>query len=196
VPGRKLLPGDEQSTAFDLILTNHETFYASSLDQMLLIAQGDFLPLAAHHPDTIMNMLKAMFKYVSSLLTTSFYSQAPYQLGDVACKYALLPAAENSSDAFPNLLNPNFLRDQALARLEQGEARFTLCVQIHRASESIADSTKAWEGAFIPVAEITIEQRYPGMPLLDGRTLSFHHWRVLAENQPLSWLGRLRLAVT
>jgi len=200
VPGKKLLPGDEDSLEHDFLMANDKTFFCRTIDEMIYLGKKDFIGLMRHYPGTVLRIIKALNKVVVNPLFTEYHSQVPYQLGDYACKYALIPFDVPRHAAMPHPLDRDYLRHGVQEVLSQNSAQFWFGVHLrnngkkHDSGESIADSTVAWRGKFIPLARVEVTKR-DSSPLLEstGEELSFSPWRVLAEHKPLSWVGRTRL---
>jgi hypothetical protein len=133
---------------------------------------------------------------VGNPLQLAYYSQVPYAWGQGACKFALIPADAPSFFPLSNRLGRDYLRKVAERTLRRREVRYHFCVQLQQdpARESVEDSTVAWAGAYVPVADLTLLKVTQPIQESDGEALSFHPWRALKEHQPLGWPGRARLA--
>ncbi|MBX9724572.1 MAG: hypothetical protein K2X81_24420, partial [Candidatus Obscuribacterales bacterium] len=119
----------------------------------------------------------------------------PYQFGDAACHWALLPVTNDSLFSLPNFFDRDFLRHAAERTLRKGDAKFVFAVQFQREGDSIADSSKVWKGKFVPLAELVISQTDKPVLESDGEALSFNPFRALDAHKPLGWVGRARAAV-
>lgn len=194
VPGKKLMPGEESSDELDLLLANDQGFFIPSIEDYVLLSTGKMKELALKNPRVVLLLASAM-KVIKNPLTTAYYSQLPYQFGDYACKFALIPDQSSSFFSLPSAFDAHFLRHAVENVLRQREAKFRLCVQFQKEGESIADSSRVWKGRFLNLGELTV-LRHPGeIPESAGEGLSFNPWRTIAEHRPLSWAGRARLAV-
>lgn len=210
VPGKKLLPGEEDSTEHDFLMANDSVFFCRTIDEMILLGQRDFKGILRHHPGLPLRVAEAVLKVLKSPLTTSYFSQVPYRFGDYAAKYALIPIGNSSpffgpgDPLFVPPINP-FDRDYLRHSIEKtlntnpGTARFAFCVQLRNngtlvdGGEPIADPTVRWRGRLHAVALVTVQPLNGGtIKESDGEALSFNPWRALAEHEPLSWVGRAR----
>lgn len=199
VPGKKSLPGEEDSTEHDFLLANNQTFFASSIEELVLLGQGEKAELLLRHPSFFINLLKATAKPVHSPLALDYYSQVPYKFGQFAGKWILKSVDHEGGLPLPNLSDRDFMRHAAAGTLRRRSWRFLFGVQLQRwgrgrGGESLSDSTVAWKGPFVPLAELIIERRREPALESDGEALSFNPWRVLSEHEPLSWVGRTRKA--
>lgn len=193
VKGSKLLPGAEDSLEHDFIMSNDNIFFFSRLEYMIMLFQGRIKDLLAQDPATIWRLLKAVFKLVGNPLQIDYHSQAAYKIGNFACKYALLPVDSPALPRLPNFFDRHFLRHNAESTLRRQAVRFKFCVQLRQEGESIEDPSQPWTaGAFIPLAELTLQSGQVALPACQDEALSFNVWRVLAEHEPLGWVGRTR----
>lgn len=192
VKGSKLLPGEEESLEHDFIMSNDNIFFFSRLEYMIMLFQGKLKDLLAADPATIWRLLKAVFKLVGNPLKIEYQSQVAYKIGNFACKYALVPVGSPQGPRLPNFFDRHFLRHNAESTLKSQPARFKFCVQLRQQGESIEDPSRPWTGPFIPVAELTLVSGQLSLPACQDEALSFNVWRVLAEHEPLGWVGRTR----
>jgi hypothetical protein len=58
--------------------------------------------------------------------------------------------------------------------------------------DSIADSTRAWQGPQVPLAELIIPSITRELQESDGEALGFNPYCVVQEHEPIGWPGRLR----
>ena len=195
VSGKKALVGEEDSTEHDFLLANDRGFFVKDIEDMLLLAQGKMKVLARRRPSVLWNLLGATMKLVKNPLHTAYFSQVPYQFGEAACHWALLPVQQDSFFSLPNFFDRDFLRHAVERTLRKGDSKFIFAVQFQREGESISDSTRVWKGRFIPLAELTISQTAKPVLESDGEALSFNPFRALVAHKPLGWPGRTREAV-
>lgn len=195
VSGPKLLPGEERSTEHDFLMANDRAFFVPGIEQMLLLTQGKMKELAGKSPRVLFNILAAMMKLVKNPLCTDYHSQVPYRFGEYACKFALIAQERAPFLSLPNGFDKDYLRHSAEALLRRHDVKFTFGVQFQRQGESLVDSSKAWSGRIVPLAELTVTRNTRPILESDGEELSFNPWRALAEHEPLSWVGRARRAV-
>lgn len=196
VPGAKALPGEENSTGHDFVMANHPVSFAATVEHMFLIATRSFGKLIFRHPRTFWLLLVSALKQVRNPVQVSYYSQVPYAFGEQACKFALFPAEPESVDPLTDRADPDYLRKAAERTLRRQEVRYHFCVQLQQdpARESVEDSSVAWAGPYVPVADLTLLKVTEPIQESDGEALSFHPWRALTVHQPLGWPGRARLA--
>lgn len=194
VPGPKALAGEESSAEHDFVLANHPVFFAPTLEHMAFFVTRRFGRLLTTHLRLPLLLIASMFKRVGHLLELSYYSQVPYAWGDRACKYALVPATPPAPSSIPDPDAPDFLRHRLEQSLRAGEVQFHFCVQLQQdpARESLEDSSVAWSGPYVPVADVTFARLDRPLQESDGEALSFNPWRALPAHRPLGWPGRLR----
>ena len=122
-----------------------------------MFVTGRFKELFAGHRRVMRLMAVSMLKLVRSPLELRYYSQVPYALGDRACKFALIPAEKPGFCQLPNGFDRHYLRHAAERTLRRRAVRYHFCLQLGQdpASESLEDSTVAWAGPYIPVADLT-----------------------------------------
>lgn len=196
VPGKKVIPGEENSTEHDILLANDEVFFVEKIEQMLLLSTGKFKDILTGHHRVLGGMLKAMFKLMKNPLHSQYFSQVPYQFGTGACKYRLTPVEKASFFSLPNGLDRHYLRNGINSILTKRPLQFTLSVQLQDpAVDSIEDSSIAWKGAYVPVADLTFHMVSSPVAESQGEELSFNPTRALPEHQPLGWPGRVRREV-
>lgn len=195
VPGKKALLGEEDSTEHDFLMANDRGFFVKHIEDMVLLTQGKMKELARRRPSVLWNLLCATMKLVRNPLQIAYFSQVPYQFGDAACHWALLPVKQDPFFSLPNFFDRDFLRNAVQRTLRRGDAKFIFAVQFQRAGESISDSTKVWKGRFVPLAELVISQTNRPVLESDGEALSFNPFRALEVHKPLGWPGRTRRAV-
>jgi Catalase len=202
VPGAKLLPGDETSLDFDLLMANHPTFFIGSLDDFRplnkLVGSGNIAGAFRQYPHQAFMALRSMLKLVKNPLQIAYYSQVPYKFGDGrAVKYALIPFKTAPLLSFPNIFDADYLLHSVQSLLTQEDVRFAFCAQFQQNAERepIEDPSVTWRGPLVPLAELTIAKTAGPVLESTGEALSFNPWRVLAEHRPLGWASRVRRAV-
>ena len=208
VEGKKLLPGEEDSSEHDFLLANHPTFFCSSIEELLFLVKGDKRKLLLQYPRLALRLGQSLLKPVANPLHLEYFSQVPYRLGGYACKYFLKPV--DPAFAIPDLVDGDLLRHALGDTLKRRSWRFILGVQmqsvdflsprtdgtIHGAERRlIEDPSIDWNGPQFALAELTLLRRSEPVRESDGEELSFNPWRVLAEHEPLGWVGRTRKAV-
>lgn len=195
VDGAKLLPGDETSREHDFLLANDRRFFVDSIENMLLLVKGQMSTLAKTAPKLLYYMARAMIKLVKNPLHIDYFSQVPYLCGEQAVHYALIANESSSFLALPNAFDRDYLRHAVEKRLRKGPVKMSFCVQRQNPGDLIEDSSKPWTGKLIPVAELTFLPVSTPILESEGEELSFNPYRVLAEHEPLSWVGRARKQV-
>lgn len=196
VPGPKALPGDEAATELDFVLANHPVFFATHMKHMLMLIQGRMREMLRDDPRVVALLLASMMKLVRNPLELRYYSQVPYAWGDRAGKFALLPVQPAPFLPLPRSFHRDYLRQAVERTLGAGETAYVFCIQLQEkpAEESLEDSTRAWPGPYVPVADVTFLTRRPPIPESEGEGLSFNPWRTREEHRPLGWPGRVRHA--
>jgi hypothetical protein len=190
VVGEKALGGVGDTA--DLIMQNASRFFVDDAKEMVEftyagVVQQDYTTYLAHHPKTN-DILNAMTAPRGSVLTSTYWALLPFHLGDHIVKYRLEPHA--ISEDVPDDA-PDYLAIDMTNRLEQGEYRFTLSVQVRTndATMPLDQATVEWpeaESPFVPVATLVIPRQdicAPGQAEY-GQGLSFNIWRVPPENRP------------
>ncbi len=193
VPGKKLLTGEETSSELDFILANDPAFFVSKIEDMQLLVQGKFLEILMKSSGTIGRALAASNKLVTSTLDIDYFSQVPYRFGDKACKFSL--SHDSNSGIIPNVFDKDYLRHGLEKQLRKEQQTFTFNMQFQEPGDSLSDSTKRWNGPFVPLAELRLLQTNKEINETDGEDLSFNPFRTIAEHEALAWPGRLRKAI-
>ncbi|MEW2626403.1 hypothetical protein [Streptomyces sp. NPDC048106] len=170
VPGQKLLESDSDADTQDLLLQNHDVFFADTSRDMCEFIRsglsGDRESYLQGHPVT-RQILDAMAKVEDSALTATYWSVLPYTFGlDRFVKYKLVPAgcARGDPAATPADENPRYLADDLAHRLAYGQAAFDLLVQLRTdpAAMPLDRATVRWEERAsppIPVARLTLARQ-------------------------------------
>ncbi|MDR3612645.1 MAG: hypothetical protein P4L53_03710 [Candidatus Obscuribacterales bacterium] len=197
VPGKKLLPGSEDSDKFNFLLANNETFFIRRLEDytpiQALLSQGKLLDMIKQYPPEGRMLLGTVLKLIKNLLHISFYSQVCYEFGEGrAVKYALLPRQKDSFLSFPNVFDADYLRHAIEHDLSEGPATFDFCLQYQQSGDPIEDPTVKWNGPFIPVGQLTLLKRTGPLLEATGEELSFNPWRATEPHRPLGWANRAR----
>jgi hypothetical protein len=133
VPGRKLLPGQEDAVTQDFLATSHSvTSTVRSARQFIAFIR------ATRNPSTLLftlsravgfrEMLRILFALlrtvvfskVRSMATEEYSSTAPIKLGPHAVKFTVRPA-EGTEATGNRALTDDFLRDELANRLRKGD---------------------------------------------------------------------------
>ncbi len=137
-----------------------------------------------------------------SLLSPQYYSITAYKLGPHNIKYSAKPCQTQSDIAIDENTDPDFLRKDLVAKLEQGGACFEFAIQMQKPEKnmSIEDPTVEWkesESPFITLANITIPAQIfdTTEQQMFCEDLSFAPWHALPEHRPIGQFNRMRRAV-
>jgi hypothetical protein len=201
VDGPKLI-GDPTDTTMDLLMQNHDVFFAATATDMCEFTQagvidGDYEPYLQAHPTTAA-ILDDMAKPVASVLGTPYWSIVPFRLGpDHVVKYKLAPAVEDPPlTAAPD--DRNYLGKEFASRLSTADARFELTLQLQTdPAMPINDATARWDETQsppIPIADLLLpRQDVTAAGLAEFvENLAFNIWRVPAEHAPLGSIAEAR----
>lgn len=147
-------------------------------------------------------LLDAVGQETPSLLSTRYFSETPYRMGDgQAAKFAAKPCSEVAA-AMPDEPSASYLRDDLVKRLAATPACFEFGVQLQKdpVAMPIEDPTVEWSEAvspFVPVARIEIPAQKLDSAAQDAfcENLSFTPWHASPELQPLGAINRARKAI-
>jgi hypothetical protein len=138
---------------------------------------------------------------VHSMATESYSGTAPIKYGPYAVKFTVQPAADTPPAPAPTN-DPDFLKQELLARLRQGDIRFDFMVQFYTndGHTPIEDTSVVWAPENSPpvkVAALTIPRLTASDEVTERFTewvdqLSFSPWHALAEHEPLGSIMRAR----
>jgi hypothetical protein len=212
VPGKKLLPDEEQATTQDFILINHPVFFATDPARYLSFMQDAdshnvfrklLIPFALGADGTRI-ALETRSTRISNPLQTRYWSMVPYRLGvgpdRQAVKYSVRPCSP-TVDTLPKKPGHDFLRDALRTSLQNGDACMEFLVQ-PRTSKSmdVEDSRIEWKEAqapFYTIATIRIPRQDFDTPEQNEfcENLSFTPWHALPEHEPLGVTNRLRKVI-
>lgn len=189
IEGEKLLgDGDTQ----DFLLQNNDVFFVDNAQDMCKFTaagtiEKNYPAYLATHPKT-RDILDAMEKIESSVLTTTFWSGLPYAFADQFVKYKLEPEDQMAGAAFDD---NNYLAIDLQRRLRSGEARFKFMVQFQTNNEEMPldKATVVWSEKLSPpihIATLVLNQQdicVQGQAEY-GDNLSFNPWHCLAVHKP------------
>jgi len=205
VPGKKLLPGDEDATTADFILQNMDVFFVDTAMDMCEFTyagavEHDYDKYLDSHPIT-KKILGEMAKVVPSCLTTPYWSGLPYAFGNRFVKYKLEPIPPPFG-APPGQNSKDYLQADLQARLNMGEAQFRFMVQFQTdpSTMPLDKATVQWsEEASPPIQLATLVIRQQDITAqgqeLYGENLSFNPWRTLKEHEPQGSISDVRKVV-
>jgi hypothetical protein len=211
VPGRKLLPGQEDAVTQDFLATSHSvTSAVRNAGQFIAfiraLRSGLMMPVALARAVGVgeaARIVKALvgtvlLSKVRSMVTEEFSSTAPIKLGPYAVKFTVRPAAgTEATTSRPSA--PDFLRDELADRLRRGDIVLDFLVQFYTddTRTPIEDTSIAWDAPLVKIAEL----RIPRCDLDDeqGRKLSeavdrlsFSPWHATEDHRPLGNVMRAR----
>ncbi|CAK8712154.1 Catalase core domain-containing protein [Candidatus Electronema halotolerans] len=218
VDGPRAMDGDADSSQ-DILLVDHPVFpfpnpkeYRDLIKYKSVPLIGDLLALAHlqfFEPEQLEIVKEIRRKTVASPLNITYWSGAPYWLGDAAgtagqaVKYSAVPPVIAAGPADLDKLPADYLRDAVARQLAEGEAVFDFRVQ--RQGDSVAmpieDASVYWdEHQSVPVTVATLrigKQEVNSSSELEQRCegMSFNPWHALMEHRPLGGINRLRKAV-
>ena len=214
VPGRKLLPDQENDVTQDFLATSHSvTSAVRNVGQFMAFirakAHSHLWPVKfarAVGGDEARRILKALirtvvFSKVRSMVTEQFSSTTPIKLGPHAVKFMVRPAAGTAAARF-RWPTRNFLRNELADRLRHGDVVLDFLVQFYAddTSTPIEDTSVAWNTPLLRVAQL----RIPSCDLDDPHTnaqselvnkLSFSPWHATEDHRPLGNVMRARRVV-
>ena len=214
VPGRKLLPGQEDAVTQDFLATSHSvTSTVRNARQFIAFIRASrnrvTLPFTLARAVGFwesLRILKALastvlFSKVRSMVTEQFSSTAPLKLGPYAVKFTVRPAA-GTEVATSRPLTNNFLRDDLADRLRKGDVTLDFFVQFYLDDirTPIEDTSIPWQPDDTPLVKVA-QVRIPGCDLDDPRTralseavdqMSFSPWHTTDDHRPLGNVMRAR----
>jgi hypothetical protein len=183
--------GEPGHTA-DFILQDFPRFFVQDAQAMCEftyagVVQGDYDPYLAAHPETD-RVLKEMATAHGSVLTTTYWSILPFNLGDEMVKYKLEP--ETAPQDVPDDASDYLAVDMA-NRLAREDYRFRFMVQLRTHPETMPldramDEWPQAESPFIQVATLVLPRQdvcARGQAEY-GQSLSFNIWRTPRANAP------------
>jgi hypothetical protein len=210
VPGEKLLDSDRHGTTHDFTFITPDTFLTSTPEQFYTFTQAGGLTakrslrdIAAlvwfmlTNPAVLMNLLRSQ-KKIGSLLEVPWYSSTPYLFGNRAVKYSLRPWLTQVAPV-PTRPTNNYLREELIRQLSEGEAGFDFCIQfqLDPFKQPIENALVPWREQDSPwhkIATVRIPQQNIDSPeqMLFAENLSMNPWRCIAEHRPLGGVNRVR----
>lgn len=204
VEGEKVLADEQTATTQDFVMLDHPVFFVRNVAEFaefftaLAEAKGG-LPakFLAGHPRTAITLLAMQQKQQVNPLAAQYWSTTPYQLGDTAIKFAVMPTSGIDGEMGTT---PDYLRSAMADSLKGQEATFDFLIQLQVDAEKtpVDDSMAEWKDApFQKVATIRIPRQVFDTPeqLAFGEALSFTPWHSLPEHQPLGSINLARKAV-
>lgn len=137
---------------------------------------------------------------VASLVTESYFSRAPYALGEKALQFEMSPSEVSSASLAST--GDNYLHDDLAARLKKGPVVLNFCVRLFRNEKStpIEDGTVAWDSPQVTIAQLIIPQQDLNSAKAiasakDVDKLQFNPWNCTKGFRPLGNFNRFRQSV-
>jgi catalase len=158
---------------------------------------GKMLNFKEYHVREMFLALKTLKPPPDSLLNTQFYSVSAYRLGSQEyVKYSARPCREAKAVSVDHS-DPNFLREEMVQRLKNGDTCFEFLVQrqVPGKNMPVEDTTVEWsedDSPFVPVAHVDIKKQsfIENQDLCEN--LSFNPWHSLPEHKPVGVMNRIR----
>lgn len=138
-----------------------------------------------------------------SLAAATYFSRVPYQMGDYAVKFRLVPVAKDATLKGPK--GDNQLTTDMQNRLKVGDVEYVLEAQFNRNPADMADARIDWDSPYVAIGKITIPQQdvstetaKKGIATMDD--LSFKPWNRWSDDddrvmRPLGDVNEARKAV-
>lgn len=147
----------------------------------------------------VLSTLKKAKQTPTSPLDISYWSAAPFRLGNNAMKYKIVPTSTYRSQ-MPASPQDNYLTENMAKHLSSQVATFDFYVQLYKdeASTPIEDATIEWKEAdspFIKVAQIEIPVQTFDTPARRemALTLTYSPGNALADHEPIGAINRVRV---
>jgi hypothetical protein len=163
------------------------------------------LPLRLHLRTFAIGALSAR-EGIGDVLDQTYYSQTPYRLGGgAACKYIVRPRVVKNDQV--DTTYEDYLRDQLVARLRQGEVEFDFFVQRqrHPVRQPVENASIEWDEGEAPpikVGTLTLERYGYDTDVFTGpwrqwccERAKFSPTNALPDQKPIGGINRLRRAV-
>jgi len=114
-----------------------------------------------------------------SLAGSTYFSRVPFQMGDYAVKFRLVPVTQDRGIKGPK--GDDQLQTDMQNRLKVGDVEYILEAQFNRNPADMADARIDWDSPYVALGKITIPQQdlssetvKKGVETMDG--LSFKPW--------------------
>ncbi|MBX7059936.1 MAG: catalase family protein [Leptospirales bacterium] len=194
----------------DFLLINHPTLPVGEAAEYLALFRAAlgghpmryFIGSPFHWKLAAFNAVRAIRgKETPSMLAIRYWSTTPYRLGAQAVKYSIQPCEPLAAE-MPEHPGDRYLRDDLIARMQNGAACFRFMVQVQRDARRmpVEDSSVEWDevaSPFTPVAELHLPAQQFASEAQDQfcENLSFDPWNALEEHRPLGGINRVRRVV-
>lgn len=217
VPGKKLLPGDEDDPAQDFVLMSSPVFFIRTLPEYAAFSRAlganPSFPSAYFFPSVwrpstwhLREMWLALGTKKArpdSELTTRYWSASAYYLGPTQfVKYSAKPCESNHPLPPADRKSPDYLRLELANQAKRGGACFDFMVQpqVAGADMPVEDTTVRWDetvSPFVPVAQIEIPAQDNNTAAMNDRceNLEFNPWHALPAHRPAGVMNRVRGAL-
>ncbi len=215
VPGRKLLPGQEDAVTQDFLATSHSvTSTVRDVKQFIHFVKAKRLPkpimlarmILTIGPWETARILSALDRTVlhsdvRSMATEEFSGTAPIKFGPYAVKFTVQPAQGTAATTDPPLTD-DFLREELADRLRTADLTMDFLVQFYvdDVRTPIEDTSVLWRPEDTPLLKVA-QLHIPRCDLHDQRIrdlsaaidkLSFSPWHATEDHRPLGNVMRAR----
>ncbi len=206
VEGEKLKHDEHMEKTQDFIGLNYETFVSKSVKEFSGVIKAFtsgklsliLFILNPFHWGLMFRVAKANSK-VGSVVEQNYYSTTAYQFGSQRAIKFMFKSTLNYHTPVPRQKDPDFLRHQLVAYLENADITFDFMVQFQEDADKmpIEDPTVKWNSPFIKLATLHIPgQVFDTQEIKEfAEKLSFNPWHSLPVHRPLGGLNRARLAI-
>ena len=205
-----MLLDDERHTQ-DFLMIDFPVFFISDVAEYESLAQAlaknDFKAFLATHPRTATIVGQIAAAHTRDVLTDTYFSMSPYQLGSIYVKFAAFPVVCDSGaplapKGLPAGIDPNYLRERLSTDLAGAPACFDFRVQPRTdpARMPVEDPTVLWDpkaAPYVTVARISIPSQRFDTPQQQAfcENLSYTPWHGTRDFRPVGGINRLRLFV-
>lgn len=213
VPGRKLLPGQEDAVTQDFLATSHSVTSAvrdvsQFMDFIRATRHGSWPPVS---PVALFRslgiretvriarvMIKSFATRVRSMITEQYSSTAPIKLGPYAVKFVVMRKEGYEGTNSQPASTDDFLHDDLVERLKSDIVLdFLVQFYVDDVRTPIEDTSVKWDTPLQKVAELRIPKCNPdsleGIKLTaDVNKLSFSPWHTTEDHRPLGNVMRAR----
>lgn len=218
----KLLGALQRETTADFLMTNHPNFIVADVAGFVQVIEGRETTLGK--PGAVVasgkGLVQRRFVEKGNPLTTSYWGNLPFKIGDsvskTAVKYLVRPSKCSNAAEIPNvnvglskLTDGDFLSKALTNHITSHDACFGFYLQRQRDAKlsPIEDATVSWpeeSSDLTLVGFVKIPKQTPNAKLeipnqSSGRetcqNLSFSPWNTTADFHPLSSLNRARRVV-
>jgi len=204
VPGKKVLPDEEDATTQDFVLADSETFFVRDSADYLEFVNGlphfvfpSINPLGWRLREA-WNLFTAL-KTLRTLAETQFYSQLPDSFGGRAVKYSVKPRIVPLVNV-PK--SAKYLRSGLVKQLDPQNGNgivldFMVQFQTDAVKMPVEDPRIKWASPFVTVATIVIPPQNFDTAEREAyaENLSFTPWHSLPEHRPLGGIHRVRKVI-